>query len=531
MRSVAVMTTLVMLGCSVHHSSVGGNDAGNNAENDAGNDKTVNLTNNDNDAGVSNNEVPTASDGIKNGTETDIDCGGGNAPACNIGKSCLVHNDCLTDACNYQGKCVESKSCVGQFGGDTCGSGEVGDPNSNHESCCRSLPVSGYVDPTRPNKTVYLDRYEITAGRMRAFVNFVINEMGKPDFKGWVQKHRPAIWNDSWTQFLPSDYEGDSITIDKLLAGDPRHYGQTQDQAGPGIIIPPTTDPTISTGLNHQFNGEVFAELHGSNCGTYDGSFGFPTFWYPDDVLTEVGEVPRANPLDANGNQINAQNALDTKSMNCATNLMFQLFCSFDNAELATSEVLDYITDSPVDRPLNVSGCGVQSDNHGDLLSNILTTSVFVGGRCVDAYSGLANLFFDAGQALPVPGSALNTNFYHYPDLGNSTSDKSWVVAAPGRMTGDIVRVLPSDEGWKDIAGNLTETVLETVNGSFTGKFAIRGRGVGFGSERSDLNTLQLPALVGPTLSIPDTVDQGILRVQRAEVKSGLVGSRCVRFK
>ena len=47
--------------------------------------------------------TPGCHDGVKNGTETDVDCGGGpptNAPACMPGKSCNVDGDC-TAACNY----------------------------------------------------------------------------------------------------------------------------------------------------------------------------------------------------------------------------------------------------------------------------------------------------------------------------------------------------------------------------------------------------------------------------------------------
>lgn len=73
-------------------------------------------------------DAPTSLDMPMNGTETDIDCGGGaptNAPGCSPGKKCGVDNDCGSKACNYASKCVESISCKTQHGGDTCG------PNGN----------------------------------------------------------------------------------------------------------------------------------------------------------------------------------------------------------------------------------------------------------------------------------------------------------------------------------------------------------------------------------------------------------------
>src|SRR5262249_10933775 len=63
-------------------------------------------------------------DGIKNGSETDVDCGGPDAPKCGEGKGCLGDGDCDV-ACNYAQKCVGAPSCTTHLGGDTCGIGEV----------------------------------------------------------------------------------------------------------------------------------------------------------------------------------------------------------------------------------------------------------------------------------------------------------------------------------------------------------------------------------------------------------------------
>ena len=44
-------------------------------------------------------QAPTCSDGVKNGSETDIDCGGIACPACFVGKQCLLTADCKSDIC------------------------------------------------------------------------------------------------------------------------------------------------------------------------------------------------------------------------------------------------------------------------------------------------------------------------------------------------------------------------------------------------------------------------------------------------
>lgn len=62
---------------------------------------------------------------------------------------------------------IDIPSCKPHLGGDTCGLGEVGQAGAQHESCCRTLAVADYLDPAHPGKTVYLDKYEITTGRVR----------------------------------------------------------------------------------------------------------------------------------------------------------------------------------------------------------------------------------------------------------------------------------------------------------------------------------------------------------------------------
>lgn len=56
----------------------------------------------------SSTSPPTCSDGLANGSESDVDCGG-SCPGCSIGAACLDDTDCLQDRCEG-GWCVECKS-------------------------------------------------------------------------------------------------------------------------------------------------------------------------------------------------------------------------------------------------------------------------------------------------------------------------------------------------------------------------------------------------------------------------------------
>ncbi len=462
--------------------------------------------------------------GKKDGKETDVDCGGPAAPKCAVGKGCAVDADCDV-ACSYDKKCVDTPSCAVHLGGDTCGLGEVGEPGAKHESCCRSLPVPGFSDAANPGKTVYLDKYEITAGRVRAWIErLAAANGGKPDVLAWITANRPTIWDPDWDKFLPTDWEGGSVTIARRLLGDPRPEDEGwTGPPGPGVILPPPTDQPRRMGVNFQFGAELYVDLHGMNCGTYANTYGFPTFYYPSDILARDGQLPRASGIDFAGQPIAAKDLLDVKSMNCITNAMLAAFCAWDGGQLATDEVLDYVTASPASLG-NVSGCGTQRDNHGDLLNDITTTSIQSGGRCPAVAD--VNATFDAGDELPIKGSPLNDHNYGYPNIGAVTHDKSWQISAPGRAstsTGagtqiDKIAVNENDEPWMDLHGNLNEAALDVSGATFTGKFALKMRGIGYGSARSALNVTKMRG-------------EEILRIQRPEAKAAYTGGRCMRFR
>jgi len=458
----------------------------------------------------------SSTDGIQNGSETDVDCGGPDAPRCAEGKKCAADSDC-NGACGYAKTCVDAPSCKVHLGGDTCGRGEVGQPGVEHESCCRSLPVPGYADPAHPGKTVYLDKYEITTGRVRAFIESIAADYGGiPNIRDWIAKHPPSVWDPSWSRFLPTDRDGEAITIDRRLLGDPR--------GGPDAPPIPPTDEPRKTGVDFQFNGALFVYLHGNNCSTHAPSaFGFPTFFYPADVLAKMGDAypPRADGTTLAGMLVPASEHLEVKSMNCISNAMLQAFCHWDGGQLATDAVLDFVTDSPPtlgDKP----GCGMQVGTEDPPT----TPASMTGGRCADLSK--INATYDAGASLPQPNHPLNANNYAFPFFPQGTMhDKAWQIAAPGRGSlaangeqVDMVRIQPGDEPWMDLAGNLNEVVLKTTGGAFTGKFGLKFRGIGYNSARSELNYREDWEGEG-----------GIRRIERPEARAGFAGGRCMRFK
>jgi len=82
---------------------------------------------------------PACSDGTKNGTETDIDCGGGCPNKCADGKACSVAADCAGGACPG-GMCAKAPTCTDGIKNQTetdtdCGGGGVCAPCADGLLC------------------------------------------------------------------------------------------------------------------------------------------------------------------------------------------------------------------------------------------------------------------------------------------------------------------------------------------------------------------------------------------------------------
>ena len=83
-------------------------------------------------------ESPTCDDGVQNGLESDVDCGGGECPACDVGDDCLLASDCVSMVCLNE-TCQPPPACDDgiQNGGETdvdCG-GRCGATCEPGEGC------------------------------------------------------------------------------------------------------------------------------------------------------------------------------------------------------------------------------------------------------------------------------------------------------------------------------------------------------------------------------------------------------------
>ena len=258
---------------------------------------------------------PTNSDGIKNGTETDIDCGGGaptNAPRCDATKKCAAANDCKSGGCNHLGVCAFARSCTMLHGGTTCGTGDATKANQN-EDCCASAVVPTYNRDGHNNATEFrLDKYQITAGRIRRFLDAVGGNV-----KGWVQANRANI-------IAPNQLPA---ALDPYL---PTGFTQAN-----------SADTCTSEGNNYPCNYGALNQVSGfrynnnpggdSGYGCYmsPGGYGSRSFFTTpaEDTASAIGES-RVNGV--------SRDRAEEKAMNCVTYYILAAFCAWDGGRLET---------------------------------------------------------------------------------------------------------------------------------------------------------------------------------------------------
>jgi hypothetical protein len=224
-------------------------------------------------------QPPRGDDQVQNGDETGVDCGGSTtgAPRCAAGIACLVHEDCASNGCAFDKKCAVGRSCTQELGGVTCGTGEVGQAGAAHESCC----VRGDL----ASSATKIDKYHVTAGRMRAFI-----ERASGNVRAFAAG--TAGWNAAWNPLVPGSVAEANTQLGSYWNG----------------------APNDSDGANSKRSCEP-------------GSFGGHTYWTAKngDDYTDF-----------------TQAELDPKALNCVGWHLARTFCAWEGGRLPTrAELVD----------------------------------------------------------------------------------------------------------------------------------------------------------------------------------------------
>lgn len=375
--------------------------------------------------------APTSSDAIKNGKETDVDCGGGAqtydgvtvpaAPKCALTKTCAADADCESAVCSNGKHCVEAPSCRPVHGGETCGTGEFGVAGAVHESCCKSLPVPGLTMMQGGiAKQVYLDKYEITAGRIREWVKSIKALYGGiPDIQAWVKAR---------------------MATDPILAAmfptDKADYLPSKDKNQIKVISDPDATGDFDMGLLSQLGPTsyvrgVLANGGSSGCAMYPDAYGHRTYWFDAAEAAYFFEIARPAAQ---------KDWLDEKSMNCITPLMFTAFCAWDGGYMQSQAAISTAY-GPDTWPWGAT------PSPQDEVAKIANYNAGTGG-----FNGVTK-----------------SPRYLHPDVNYATfaSDFSPIIAAPGRFPMDGSQVLPIADTWMDLGGNMIE--WSQVSGTWRG--------------------------------------------------------------
>jgi hypothetical protein len=370
--------------------------------------------------GSSSGKPGSSSGSTSGGTSSggDVD-GGGDAGLVpvgdgSIGAGCNQDSECNSKVCGVAHKCVLFPSCRPSNGSapgiDSCGAAEPG-----NDSCCTSLTL-----PKTTTRT--LDKYEITAGRMRAFMAAL------PDgnVRKWVKDYA-AAHPDSQLGKLQKDFpaaNGYSAYVDLF----PDHTGDKSDN-------------TILTLWLGAFPEDAINRFDG--CYLNADGYGASTYWQDPTLLKPFG-IGKAG----DGKRPVTQAQADEKPLNCAPAAMLAAFCAWDGGELA--EPSDYWeiwrhdqqTISPTLKftPPWATIVPYGEFNWGN--GHIVTCNGYPG--CTD---GVANVF------------------YSFPKGIDPAVDDAPQIGAPGRFPKDVTKATSPDGnvGWYDVGGNLLEAAWPKV--------------------------------------------------------------------
>jgi hypothetical protein len=184
----------------------------------------------------------------------------------------------------------------------TCGRRESNDGTKIHESCCRSLALPGTA-------AVRLDKYEVTAGRMRQFI-----ETAGPNLRQWAATE---IANDT--------------PVGKRLAADIPVPLRS--------LLPATADVGQPMNLVMQIGGTVMDARRPSasqGCYSDDGAYGHNTYYWPEGVLDgHFGASHAARRF--------TKEQYDEKAMNCSPYWVYAAFCAWDGGRLPTMAEINQV--------------------------------------------------------------------------------------------------------------------------------------------------------------------------------------------
>ncbi len=205
----------------------------------------------------------SCSDGVENGLETDVDCGGAVCLPCGQGEHCLTNTDCLTSLCESDNGSPTSGTCTDNIlGRDNC---------DTDDECGAGFCEEGWCKPPQASALAAGDRHACAL----------------------VQKGQVRCWGDTSYGQTGRRIDGSPLSmvwVDLAEGGVPRPLeGMTSLVAGPRNTCAFNSQSVYCWGET------VYAGPEGV---THDGAEAFEIFMY-DETVTPEGDVVRDWPAMA----------------------------------------------------------------------------------------------------------------------------------------------------------------------------------------------------------------------------------------
>ena len=273
----------------------------------------------------------TANDGVKNGDETDLDCGGSVAPACVDGKGCAAGKDCASQVCGADKKCAVPTGTDGFKNGDEtdldCGGTATGAPK-----CAVGKACAAHADCTSDACS-----YKKVCLEYKSCVPHSGGDTCGPTTND-------ANHENCCTRIAGSPLDKYNVTAGRFRQfvertnGNLRAWAMGQNAPGwdhawdtflPTMLDNGGTTPDDSTPFTGVYQ-ELGPYVHvpgatGANEGCDIKGNGARTFRLPDAVNTRIGDK-----------QFYTQEIYDAKPLNCVPAYMMAAFCFWDGGRLPT---------------------------------------------------------------------------------------------------------------------------------------------------------------------------------------------------
>ena len=169
--------------------------------------------------------VPACDDSVLNGSETDVDCGGPDCPACPTGGECTGNDDCDSGVCDPGTNTCSAPACDDgvlngdetdvDCGGDVCPSCDPGETCMDGDDCVSGGCEGDVCNPLLSVAVTPTGCADAAGGGAITFTAVASGGTGGPYSYAWTPDDGTVATPDAaTTDITPTDYSSYVVTVD-----------------------------------------------------------------------------------------------------------------------------------------------------------------------------------------------------------------------------------------------------------------------------------------------------------------------------